>query len=680
MARYGSLQVCVASSVLLLLLSLVAWPVAAVDVRSLVEDLCHYHVLDSDTCSAQALVDCLADSGDNAGAMQQCAAQHDPEAQKFVAIYAAATKPDYVRLIELAGPVVACKLLPPGPPTDVLCGAAIRPIIAQAFGKAAKLYDAAGKGDWLTVIYLIGDPVIACEVVPSFPGKDVTCGALAQTLMAGAKLLKQGAQAGIKALESGVQTLGSVAIGGLQSLGLGGAGVDPLTTFEHNQVRPLLHQRALKGLSSAGKPFLGLEPPMLQSCISIASIRPLGQPPSDYEIKRCQDLSQRLHDEATALANLARVAPEAYFGNIKASASLLLATNFWDQKADRFMAAMTLFPTPEEAATGVKPLAVQHWSADGFQTLPTPFSAVLVGCYENTRETFPVPLAPQLTGTLSPPSLWGWVCASAGSRLALAMRAERRRILQQVVPILTGTGCVLAKAGDASLKFDCDQATALHACHALLPDANPGSRCRRSANYRAPESVQARRLDQPQAEMYASHPAPDVAAQPVRAEPTRRLSATVASALALRTIGIEVESLLQANAVRVATGRTDAQAMDGFGAGWSGNAQLIWHGGEVGAVLDLLIDVPHDGAWEVEIALTQAPDYAQIAFEVDQHRAAATFDGYSPRVVGPVAVRLGTYAMRQGQRPLALTIIGRHQASTGFLVGIDRVLIRPASH
>lgn len=139
MARYGSLQVCVASSVLLLLLCLVAWPVAAVDVRSLVEDLCHYHVLDSDTCSAQALVDCLADSGDNAGAMQQCAAQHDPEAQKFVAIYAAATKPDYVRLIELAGPVVACKLLPPGPPTDVLCGAAIRPIIAQAFGKAAKL-------------------------------------------------------------------------------------------------------------------------------------------------------------------------------------------------------------------------------------------------------------------------------------------------------------------------------------------------------------------------------------------------------------------------------------------------------------------------------------------------------------------------------------------------------------
>jgi len=680
MARVGGRRFRFHAVALWLCLGAATSPAVAVDVQSLIGDLCEYHVLDSDTCSAQALVDCLVQSGGDTGAMQQCAAQHDPEAQKFIAIYAAATKPDYVRLIELAGPVVACKLLPPGPPTEVLCSTAIRPIVEQAFGKAAKLYDAAGKGDWLTVIYLIGDPAIACAVVPSFPGKGVVCGALAQTLMAGAKLLKQGAQAGIKALESGVETLGNVAISGLQSLGLGGAGVDPVTTFEHNQVRPLLHQRALKGLTSAGKPFLGLEPPMLQSCLSIASMRPLGQPPSEYDVKRCESLSQRLHDEATALANLARVAPDAYFGNVKASASLLLATNFWDQKADKFMAAMAWFQSPEEVATGIKPLAVQHWSVEGFQTLPSPFSAVLVSCYENTRATFPVPLAPQLTGALHPPSLWGWVCASAGSRLALAMRAERKRVLQQVIPILTGTGCTLAKTGDSSLKFDCDQAPALLACHALLPDANLGSRCRRSANYRLPEAARARRLDQPQAEMRAPHSAQDVAAQPVLAEPPRRLSAAVASALALRTIGIEAESLLQANAVRAAAGGVDAQAMDGFGTGWSGNAQLFWHGGEVGAVLDLQIEVPHDGAWEVEIALTQAPDYAQLAFEVDQHRAAATFDGYAPRVVGPVTVRLGTFAMRHGLRPRALMITGRHEASTGFLVGIDRVLLRPAEN
>jgi hypothetical protein len=116
--------------------------------------------------------------------------------------------------------------------------------------------------------------------------------------------------------------------------------------------------------------------------------------------------------------------------------------------------------------------------------------------------------------------------------------------------------------------------------------------------------------------------------------------------------------------------------MAGFGSGWSGDAQLFWHGGAVGAVLDLMIDVPQDGAWIVEIDLTSAPDYGQLAFEVDHHPVARQFDGYAPAVAAPVTVTLGTFAMQQGRRPLALKIIGRHGNSTGLLAGIDRIRLR----
>ena len=426
------------------------------------------HVLDSDTCSAEVVI--AVKSGGKMGGMQQCAADYDPKAQKFIDIYGAATKPDYVRLIELAGPVIACKLLPPGPPTDILCSTALKPIITKAFGKAAKIYDAASEGDWLTVIYVVGDPTIACEVVPSFPGKDITCGAVAQVLVAGGKLLKQGAEAGIQALESGVQALGDLASSGLKSLGLGGAGVAPENIYYQNAARPLLHQRALRALVATGKPpFLGFDGEMHKQCVAYVK-GGINSSPSDWHIKTCQYKSQQLHDEATALANLVRVAPAAYFENIHATASLLLATNFWSGKAEQFV-------------TGIRQLPRPKWSEEGFQSLPSPFSAVLGNCYATTRAAFPVPVGPKskdfLAGALYPPNLWGWVCGSAGMHLSFALGSEKARLTKQVIPLLAGAGCVLAKTGDHSLKFDCNNGKALSMPRAVAV-CELNSRCRQS--------------------------------------------------------------------------------------------------------------------------------------------------------------------------------------------------------
>ena len=55
---------------------------------------------------------------------------------------------------------------------------------------------------------------------------------------------------------------------------------------------------------------------------------------------------------------------------------------------------------------------------------------------------------------------------------------------------------------------------------------------------------------------------------------------------------------------------------------------------------------------------------------------AQPFDGYAPAVNVPVTVTLGTFAMKQGRRPLSLKIVGRHGRSTGLLAGIDRIRLR----
>lgn len=660
------------SAVLLLPLLAVSPRAEAVNVQSLFGELCQYSLLDSDTCAAKAVLECLVDSGGNMGAMQQCAANHDPEAQRFIDIYGAATKPDYVRLIELAGPVIACKLLPPGPPANILCGAALRPIVSKAFGKAAKIYDAAAKGDWLTVIYVVGDPTLACSVVPSFPGKDITCGALAQVLVEGGKLLKQGAQAGIDVLETGAAALGSLASAGLESLGLGGAGVSPETTFYASYAKPLLHRRALRAVMATGKPpFLGFDDAMLKQCVSYVSMGALNSSPSDYQVKACQARSKQLHDEASALANLVRVAPAAYFENVRATASLLQATNFWSGKAEQFVAGMGKLPRPK-------------WSEEGFKSLPSPFSAVLGNCYANTKTAFPVPLGPPaaaLEGALYPPNLWGWVCGSAGIRLASAMSLEKQRLTTQVIPLLADAGCVLAKTGDSSLKLDCSNGKALAMCHALFPDANPNSRCRKSASFQTPTvaTVQMSRqpaASQPSQQIIAAAPA-QPAAPPVASLPGG-LARAFAARAPIRATVFEAEALAASGAVHLSGGRADVQPMTGFGTGWSGGEQLFWSGGTPGATLELTFEVPAAGRYAIELHLTRAPDYGRLRFEVDGEPGGAVFDGFDPGVVPSGPVHSGIFTLPAGAHRIRFTITGRNRQSSNYCAGIDSLRLVPA--
>ncbi|MGZ9138035.1 MAG: hypothetical protein ACXW4K_11350, partial [Candidatus Deferrimicrobiaceae bacterium] len=67
---------------------------------------------------------------------------------------------------------------------------------------------------------------------------------------------------------------------------------------------------------------------------------------------------------------------------------------------------------------------------------------------------------------------------------------------------------------------------------------------------------------------------------------------------------LEAEQLVQSNRTSENGGKVAVQPMAGFGSGWSGNAQLFWSGGAVGAVLDLLVDVPTAATYAVELYMT----------------------------------------------------------------------------
>jgi len=139
----------------------------------------------------------------------------------------------------------------------------------------------------------------------------------------------------------------------------------------------------------------------------------------------------------------------------------------------------------------------------------------------------------------------------------------------------------------------------------------------------------------------------------------------------------EAEERLTANKVQVAGGKAAVQPMQGFGPDWSGNAQLFWGEGQVGAVLDLVVDVLEAGRYPVRVELTKAPDFGRLRAEVAGQPSAVTLEGYAPRVVHSEPVDLGVFQLASGPCQISFQIVGKDPKSSAFFAGIDRVFLTP---
>jgi hypothetical protein len=148
-------------------------------------------------------------------------------------------------------------------------------------------------------------------------------------------------------------------------------------------------------------------------------------------------------------------------------------------------------------------------------------------------------------------------------------------------------------------------------------------------------------------------------------------------------IAVEIESLIGASA-RASGGAPIVQDMRGFGDAWGGGAQLFWRPPEPGGAraeseprLTLDISVAAAGEYEVVLAYTVAPDFGRFRVLVSGE-IAAEVDGYHPDVQHR-EVSVGRHAVSAGTLEIGIEVVGRNDASTGYIVGLDRLVLQPVT-
>jgi len=400
---------------LALIVSLFSHPArASIDIESLFNDLCKYGALDSDTCAAKTLVSCLVKDGGNAEAMLKCAGDYDPKAKKFIDIYFAAVKPDYVKVIELAGPIVACQaagaILPPGPPKEILCSEVLAPVVKNSFGTAAQIYQAAATQNWAKLIYLAG-PGLGCQVIDDYvggiPGKELLCGTVAKVIEEAVKIAKDAAKAGKAAgkflLDTGsdiVNGVGGALDGACEGIGLcdddDGKKLMSASQYYTYRLFPLIHDRVLARLTK-GQQALGHDNATLQACLKYYNHALYAKHPTLKQLapkvqQGCEALGARLHKEADAMAVMFDAAAASYF----------------DASVKPYIPAMI---------AGGK----SSWAH---------LNTVKQACLGSVRATLPLP-EPTQPGTTA----WDHVCNKVAALFSAAYLAEENKIaaiLQQI--------------------------------------------------------------------------------------------------------------------------------------------------------------------------------------------------------------------------------------------------------
>ncbi len=126
-------------------------------------------------------------------------------------------------------------------------------------------------------------------------------------------------------------------------------------------------------------------------------------------------------------------------------------------------------------------------------------------------------------------------------------------------------------------------------------------------------------------------------------------------------------------------GVVEVQDMSGFGDQWSGEGQLWWHGAGEGATLTLQLPVRAAGTFDVVGFFTKAPDYGICQLWLGDRQLGSDLDAYATSVVPTGAVNLGRVTLSAGSVPLTVKITGKAAASSGYLFGLDALILKPAT-
>jgi len=132
----------------------------------------------------------------------------------------------------------------------------------------------------------------------------------------------------------------------------------------------------------------------------------------------------------------------------------------------------------------------------------------------------------------------------------------------------------------------------------------------------------------------------------------------------------------EALTVKPSRGSTEVLSMKSFGAGrWSGNAQLLWRGGDVGDTMEIELHATTEGEYSLVSIFTTTPDYAIVQLSFDEKPLGTPIDLYhfaQISTTGLIEHSLGT--ITAGPHKLRIRITGANpHAEPSMYVGLDAV-------
>jgi D-arabinan exo alpha-(1,3)/(1,5)-arabinofuranosidase (non-reducing end) len=141
---------------------------------------------------------------------------------------------------------------------------------------------------------------------------------------------------------------------------------------------------------------------------------------------------------------------------------------------------------------------------------------------------------------------------------------------------------------------------------------------------------------------------------------------------------IEGESLLPG--ARATAGGIAEQTLVGPpGRNWSGEGHLWWTPARSGERLTLPFQVPTAGTYDLAAYFTLSDDYGKAAVHLDEGVVLPSWDGHSRNLIRSEKVSLGRRDLAAGRHALVVEVVGKNERSTGYMFGLDCLVLSPAS-
>jgi hypothetical protein len=83
------------------------------------------------------------------------------------------------------------------------------------------------------------------------------------------------------------------------------------------------------------------------------------------------------------------------------------------------------------------------------------------------------------------------------------------------------------------------------------------------------------------------------------------------------------------------------------------------------------LDVEDADTYGISASLVKGPNFGIVQLFVDGRQLGGTYDLYAPAITVEKGVALGSLALSEGKHMLTLKVVGKNDASTDFLAGID---------